>query len=170
MRGTFFAAVAAVVFSVGALGQPVVLNQLKIEAVLRQDATVIELPINNSLDRSVAISISLDWLDTKDVVLGSARREIVLAPGRVTVEIPFGLPESTIWLRLRYRLDPQEMIRGYSGDSRVFSRFLKLRVTFSRRKLAISVCQKQEALMLFMLRQFSRRREFPFRASGGRRL
>ncbi len=49
MRGTLFAAVAAVVSLAGAQAQsPVILNESKIQAVLKDDATVVSLPVEST--------------------------------------------------------------------------------------------------------------------------
>ena len=116
MRGMFFAAAAALVSQAGAQApSPTILNETKLQAVLKDGATCIVFPLDSALDHAVQASLSGEWIDIQDHVLSSAHREVTLAPGHTDVELPLPLPVSSIWLRLRYSLAPGR------ADARAFT-------------------------------------------------
>jgi hypothetical protein len=141
MRGALFAAVAALLSSVGALAQPAVTPiQSRIEAALIDQATVVSLPVENTLDHPVRATVSLEWVDTKDSVLSSVRREISIAQGKAKLDVPFPLrftnssllatrpwlrdPRRTGWFldQRSHALAPLSCAAGHPETSRPFSR------------------------------------------------
>jgi hypothetical protein len=107
MRGVLFAAVGAVLSLAGAHAQsPVVLNESGIRAVLRDDSTVVTIPIESRLERSTPAALVLEWLTKDDRVVGSARQDTSVAPGKSAIEAPLPIAAPSIWLRLRYSLGP----------------------------------------------------------------
>jgi hypothetical protein len=124
MRGTLFAALAVVLPLVGARGQspiaklPITINESKIQATLKNDSTSIVVPIGSTLNREVRAQLVLEWLDTDDRSLASARNDLSILPGGRRVELPLALPKPSLWLRLRYSLIPS---REHALDFAPFS-------------------------------------------------
>lgn len=111
MRGTSVALVAAFLPLFNALAQsPVRVDESKLRADLKNDATVIVFPLENTstigmpVERSAGLT--LEWLNHDDFILTSVHRDITIPPGPSRVEIPLAIPDSDIWLRLRYSLTP----------------------------------------------------------------
>jgi hypothetical protein len=112
MRGTLFAALAAVLSLIGAQGQspitkpPIAIDESKIQATLKNDSTSIVVPIASTLDREVRAQLTLEWIDKEDKSIASTRHDILIPPGGMRSEVPFAIPKPTLWLRLRYSLTP----------------------------------------------------------------
>lgn len=116
MRGTLFAAVAALVSLAGAQAQsPVILNESKIQAVLKDEATVVSIPVENTLDYVLHGVLSIEWVNSQDSVVSTATSQVTLEPGKRDLQIPFRLQQPSIWLRLRYALNPDR------ADPRAFA-------------------------------------------------
>ncbi len=115
MRGTLFAALAAVLSLMCAQGQsPIVINESGIRAVLENESTSVAVPIESTLDHEVRANLSLDWIGKDDRTLGTVQQDVLIRPGRTSVEMPLPISEPSIWLRLRYSLVPDR------GDARAF--------------------------------------------------
>ncbi len=100
-------AIAAMWSFAVAYGQSYVsIDEPKIRAMLRNDLTVITIPVTSSVDHSIQANVVLYWLDTKDKQSGTVQREITILPGQSTLEIPFPITESSVWARLHYALTP----------------------------------------------------------------
>ena len=107
MRAMLGVAIAAMWSFAVAYGQSYVsIDEPKIRAVLRNDLTVIIIPVTSSIDHSVQANVILYWLDTKDKPSGNVQREITILPGQSTLEIPFPITQSSVWARLHYTLTP----------------------------------------------------------------
>lgn len=116
MRGTLFAAFAAVLSLMGAQDQsPIFINESNIRAALTNNSTVIAVPVQSELDHEVRAGLTLDWIDNDDRTLASAHQELSLPTGGTTVELPLAIPKPTLWLRLRYSLAPAP------GQARAFA-------------------------------------------------
>ena len=119
MRGTLAAAAALVCASTMAAQSAVVFNPAKIEAILRNGSTVVSIPLENSADHPVAGNVDLQWLLPSNQVANSVSREVIVQPGKQTLEIPMRLKDASVWLRLRYSFTPSraepEAFRPQSG-------------------------------------------------------
>src|SRR5258708_35951243 len=105
MRGTLFAAVAACASVV--YGQPsVTIDEAKIRAGLKNDTTVVTIPIESSLDRAIGASLSVNWVDPEGIVSGLVSQKVTIQPGGNGIEVPLPILRSSIWMRLRYQLAP----------------------------------------------------------------
>lgn len=91
------------------------LNASKIRAELKDNSTVILLPISNFSDQPIKAAVSLYWLNTEDVELSKIQESISIPSGHTEIEIPFPLKAPSIWTRLRYALMPE------SADARAFT-------------------------------------------------
>jgi hypothetical protein len=110
-------AVAALFFVSAGFGQSSVsIVESKIQAVLKNQSTVVSVPFQNVLTRDVKAKLSLDWLDRDDTIQGSATREVFIPAGMSAVEVPLPIGNPSIWLRLRYTLTPD------IADVRAFAR------------------------------------------------
>src|SRR4029077_13158367 len=113
MRSAAFAVVSFFLFFVTVQAQSVIeiplsvnVDEPAIRASLQSDSTVVSIPIESALDYSIRSNLSIEWVDVSDNVVASAEQNLLVNPGRTTADIPLRLPESTIWLRLRYTLTP----------------------------------------------------------------
>jgi hypothetical protein len=91
------------------------LDESKIQAVLKDNATVMVFPISNLSTQPIKAEASLSWLNTDDVELSKIQKSISIPEGHTEIEIPFPLKAPSIWTRLRYALSPE------SSDARAFS-------------------------------------------------
>ncbi len=94
----------------------VTIDEAAIRASLQSGSTVVSVPVDNALDYPIRSNLSLEWINVSDNVVGSAEQNLLVNPGRTIADVPLRLPESTIWLRLRYTLTPD------LNDTRAFRR------------------------------------------------
>lgn len=111
MRGALFAAMGVLAAIASASAQTLVtIKESGIRAVIRDQQTVISIPLQSVLEKATAGHLVLEWLRTDDQVISTVSRDISVPPGPATIDVPFPMPgsltQSPIWLRLRYRLDP----------------------------------------------------------------
>jgi len=115
MRGTLFAAVAACASAV--FGQlSITINEAKIRAGLKNESTIITIPVESSLDRGVGASLALNWVDNKEIASGAVSQKVIIQPGGNSIAVPMPIGRSSsIWTRLRYALTPER------SDARAFA-------------------------------------------------
>ena len=94
----------------------VLVDEAKVRAVLRDDSTVVVLPVTNTAGREVGATVTVEWLDRLDAVLGKATQTVRIAPGTTAVTVPLPIEGPSIWTRLRYTLEPVR------EETRVFGR------------------------------------------------
>ncbi|HVV44197.1 MAG TPA: MG2 domain-containing protein, partial [Bryobacteraceae bacterium] len=97
---------------------PITIDASKLRAELRNNSTVVFVPLTNESSNRIHASLSLDWLMPTETTFGSAHRDIVLPPGQSTAEVPLPLADSSIWTRLRYTLTPgRDDARAFAPQS-----------------------------------------------------
>src|SRR6185503_9158618 len=107
MRGTWLAWGALLMPLANAAAQsPVTIDESKLRAELKNNSTVVLVQIANESSTEIHAHLALDWLGHDDTTLGSAQRDIAISSRQSTVEVPLPLPDSDIWMRLRYTLTP----------------------------------------------------------------
>ena len=116
MRRILLAIIAILAFLSAAQAESKIhLNASKILAVLKDNSTVIILPISNFSNQSIKAQATLSWINTDEVEINKTNDSISLPPGHTEIEIPFPLKAPSIWTRLRYSLSPE------SSDARAFA-------------------------------------------------
>ena len=85
---------------------PVAIDESKIRATLQNESTVITVRVDSSGDHSVSANLLLEWLDRDEKASGTINRNISIAPGENTFDIPLPIESASIWTRLRYSLNP----------------------------------------------------------------
>ena len=98
---------------------PISIDESKIRAALQDNSTVVTIPIESSLDHPIQASLLVEWLDPSEVVTGSNRQDVSIAPGQTNLNVPLPLSKksASIWTRLRYSLTPSR------ADARAFQPF-----------------------------------------------
>jgi len=108
-RGSLVATVAACLSCAGAHSQNLVsIDESNIRALLKNNETVVSVPLLNTADRPIEAELALTWLDPADKQVGTALKEVVIPIGASTIETAAALRESSIWTRLRYNLTPSK--------------------------------------------------------------
>src|SRR4051812_7642869 len=114
MRATFRVAFAALLAVSAAQAQSLVsirslvsIDDSKIRATLKDNATVVSIPIENTTDHAIRANLSLAWLNYGEVEQGSAKQAVSIAPGQTSIQVPLPIKDSSIWTRLRYTLTPE---------------------------------------------------------------
>ncbi len=107
MGQILFAAVGAFVSLGAGQTQPsIAVRESVIRAILKDDATVVTIPVESSFDREVGATLSLEWVEANDHVSSSTSQHVTIAAGKTGLELPFPFTARSIWTRLRYSLVP----------------------------------------------------------------
>lgn len=115
MRSFLVVAVALFVSLLPAGAQSsVTIGEPEIRSYLKENATVVTIPVRSQVDHTVSATLTLSWIDRDDKVLRNAQTGVEIQGGQNRFEVPLPLPASSIWLRLRYSLTP------YTRDARAF--------------------------------------------------
>jgi MG2 domain/A-macroglobulin TED domain/Alpha-2-macroglobulin family/Carboxypeptidase regulatory-like domain/A-macroglobulin receptor binding domain/Alpha-2-macroglobulin bait region domain len=137
MRGTLFAAVAACASAVFAQSS-VTIDEAKIRAGLKNDSTIITIPVESSLDRSIGASLALNWVDNEEIVSGPVSRQVTIQPGRTSIEVPLPIRQSSIWMRLHYALAPDRSearsftpLAGIASLSHIAEHVFELKLSYA---------------------------------------
>lgn len=115
MRSFLFAAATLFVSLSSADAQSsVTISEPEIRSYLKENATVVAVPVRSQVDHTVSATLTLSWIDKDDKLLRNAQTSVEIRSGQNQFELPLPLPASSIWLRLRYSLTP------YTRDARAF--------------------------------------------------
>lgn len=107
MRGVWLAAAVLLLWIPSAQGQASVsIDESKIRAALKDDSTVISIPIASFADHSIKAELSLAWLRTNEEESSAIHQGVTIRPGQSSIEVPLPLVGASIWTRLRYALAP----------------------------------------------------------------
>jgi len=124
-------------------------DEPRIRTALRNGSTIVSVPVVNAAGTPVRASLLLEWVNPKDVVLGSGRSAATLPPGKSQIDLPLPITESSVWTRLRYRLTPETGTqRGVATVSGVVSLPQIADHVFELRVVQAGVAQRGRAVTI----------------------
>jgi hypothetical protein len=98
------------------------LEESKIRAVLKNDSTVVSIPISNSADHPIKARLGLVWMSIHDTGTKPDGQDVMLPPGQSQIEIPLPLSNPSVWTRLCYSLIPDRaQARSFAPVSGIVS-------------------------------------------------